>query len=60
MMLNHHINAQEKLNTYTFKEADSILKQSKKNTVVFIHTTWCKYCLKMNETINTEKIIKIE
>lgn len=59
MMLNHKIKAQEKLNTYSFKEVDSILKKSPKNTVIFIHTSWCKYCLKMKQTtFKNKEIIK--
>lgn len=57
MMLSHKTKAQEKLKNYTFKEVDSILKKSKKNTVIFIHTTWCKYCLKMEQTTFKDDIV---
>lgn len=52
------INAQ--LNTYTFAQVDSLQKVHKKNTVVFIHTDWCKYCLAMENTVfNDDEIIEL-
>ncbi len=52
------INAQ--LNTHTFAQVDSLQKVHKKNTVVFIHTDWCKYCLAMENTVfKDDEIIEL-
>lgn len=43
-----------------FEQIDSLQKIEKKNIVVFIHTDWCKYCQKMqNTTFKNESIIKL-
>lgn len=46
------------LKTYTFEEAEKLAKENPKPFVVFIHTSWCKYCKMMENTTfkNTEII----
>ena len=51
--------AQKKLSVKSFDQIDSLVKLSSKKIVVFIHTDWCKYCLKMHQTtFKNEEIIK--
>jgi thioredoxin-related protein len=38
------------LKQYSFTEIDSLLKTEQQNTVVFIHTDWCKFCKLMEKT----------
>ena len=45
IIFGHHINAQ--VSKTSFETLDSLNKSNPKNTLVFIHTNWCKYCLKM-------------
>ena len=48
------------LSTYQFEQLDSLHKVEKRNTVVFIHTDWCKYCQAMqNTTFKNDSIIKL-
>ena len=48
------------LNLVEFEEIDSLQKIDKRNTIVFIHTDWCKYCQAMkSKTFKNEKIIKL-
>ena len=47
------------LKTYTFEEAEKLSTQDPKPFVVFIHTSWCKYCKMMqNSTFKNEEVIK--
>lgn len=38
------------LRTYSFKEVEQLSKAIPKPIVVFIHTSWCKYCKMMENT----------
>ncbi|PKB16594.1 uncharacterized protein DUF255 [Flavobacterium sp. 5] len=46
------------LKTYSFEEAEKLSKENPKPIVIFIHTSWCKYCKMMeNSTFkNSENI----
>lgn len=47
------------LKTYTFEEAEQLSKENPKPFVVFIHTSWCKYCKMMeNSTFKNLEVIK--
>jgi thioredoxin-related protein len=46
--------------TYTFEEAEKLSKENPKPFVVFIHTSWCKYCKMMeNSTFKNPEIITL-
>ena len=48
------------LKTYTFEEAEKLSKENPKPFVVFIHTSWCKYCKMMeNSTFKNPEIITL-
>jgi thioredoxin-related protein len=48
------------LKTYSFEEAEKLSKENPKPLVIFIHTTWCKYCKMMeNLTFKNPEIINI-
>jgi thioredoxin-related protein len=48
------------LKTYTFEEAEKVVKENPKPLVVFIHTSWCKYCKMMeNSTFKNTDIITL-
>ena len=48
------------LKTHTFEEAEKLSKENPKPLVVFIHTSWCKYCTMMkNSTFKNPEIITI-
>lgn len=48
------------LKTYTFEEAEKLSKEKPKPFVVFIHTSWCKYCKMMeNSTFKKPEIINL-
>jgi thioredoxin-related protein len=48
------------LKTYSFEEAEKLSKENPKPFVVFIHTSWCKYCKIMeNSTFKNPEVIKI-
>jgi thioredoxin-related protein len=48
------------LKTYSFEEAEKLSKENPKPFVVFIHTSWCKYCKMMeNSTFKNPEVIKI-
>lgn len=48
------------LKTYTFEEAEKLSQQNPKPIVVFIHTSWCKYCRIMeNSTFKNQEIISV-
>ena len=38
------------LKTYTFEEAEQLSKENPKPFVIFIHTSWCKYCKMMEKS----------
>ncbi len=43
-----------------FEQMDSLQRIEKRNVAVFIHTDWCKYCQKMqNTTLKNDSIIKM-
>lgn len=47
------------LKTHTFEEAEKLSRENPKPFVVFIHTSWCKYCKMMqNSTFKNEEVIK--
>lgn len=44
---------------YSFEEVDSLQKTAPRPVVVFVHTSWCKYCLLMEETtFKNEEVVK--
>lgn len=46
------------MKTYTFEEAERLVKENPKPIVVFIHTSWCKYCKMMeNSTFKNPEIL---
>ena len=48
------------LKTYSFEEVEMRIKENPKPVVVFIHTSWCKYCQMMkNSTFKNEDVIAI-
>lgn len=48
------------LKTYTFEEAEKLSKENPKPFVIFIHTSWCKYCKMMeNSTFKNQEIITL-
>lgn len=48
------------LNSWSFREVDSMLKVSPRPVIVFIQTSWCTYCQLMKErTLKDEKIIAL-
>jgi thioredoxin-related protein len=47
------------LTTHSFEEVEQFSKENPKPIVVFIHTSWCKYCKMMeNSTFKNPKVIK--
>jgi thioredoxin-related protein len=48
------------LKTYSFEEAEKLCKENPKPFVVFVHTSWCKYCKMMeNSTFKNPEVITI-
>jgi thioredoxin-related protein len=48
------------LKIHTFEEAEKLSKENPKPFVVFIHTSWCKYCKMMeNSTLKNSEISNI-
>ncbi len=48
------------IKTIHFEQLDSLLKAEKKPVVVFLHTSWCKYCSTMkNTTFLNEEVVKL-
>jgi thiol:disulfide interchange protein len=46
------------LKTYSFQEAEKLSAENPKPIVVFVHTSWCKYCKMMeNITFKTQKLL---
>lgn len=47
------------LKTHTFEEAEKFSIEHPKPFVVFIHTSWCKYCKMMqNSTFKNQEVVK--
>ncbi|RZK12212.1 MAG: thioredoxin family protein [Flavobacterium sp.] len=47
------------LKTHTFEEAEKLSIENPKPFVIFIHTSWCKYCKMMeNSTFKNQEVIK--
>ncbi|HEY4618588.1 MAG TPA: thioredoxin family protein [Flavobacterium sp.] len=47
------------LRTHSFEEVERLSKENPKPIVVFIHTSWCKYCKMMeNSTFKNPAVIK--
>ncbi len=48
------------INHYKFEELEELQKKEKRKVIVFIHASWCKFCLKMeNMTFKDPKIITL-
>jgi len=48
------------LKTYSFEEAEKLSKENPKPFVIFVHTSWCKYCKMMeNSTFKNPEIIQL-
>lgn len=48
------------LNKVTFEQIETLQKSEKRNIVVFIHTDWCKFCHRMeNTTLQDSTIINL-
>lgn len=48
------------LKSYSFEEAEQLSKENPKPIVVFIHTSWCKYCKMMeNSTFKNQEVIRL-
>jgi thioredoxin-related protein len=48
------------LKTHSFEEAEKLCKENPKPFVIFIHTSWCKYCKMMeNSTFKNPEVNKI-
>lgn len=46
------------LKIHSFEEAEKLSKENPKPIVIFIHTSWCKYCRMMeNATFRKEEVI---
>ena len=47
------------LKTYSFSEVERLNKTTPKPTLVFVHTSWCKYCKMMeNSTFKNQELIQ--
>jgi len=45
---------------FSFEQLDSLQKIEKRPVVVFLHTSWCKYCGTMkNTTFKNDEVIKL-
>ncbi|MFV8341502.1 thioredoxin family protein [Flavobacterium sp. XS2P39] len=48
------------LKTYSFEEVEKLSKENPKPIIVFIHTSWCKYCKMMeHSTFKNPEIITV-
>ena len=48
------------INYYSFEHLDSLEKGNSKPIIIFIHTEWCKYCQKMqNTTFKNDSVITL-
>lgn len=45
------------LKTWQFEDIDSLQKSEQRPVIVFIHTTWCRYCAAMKKTTFKDKTI---
>lgn len=45
----------QELNTYTFKEVEQLQENEKRNVIIFVSTSWCKYCKITEKTILKDK-----
>jgi thioredoxin-related protein len=60
LMLVFNLVAMGQLKQTPFEQIDSLNALDNKNIVVFIHTNWCKYCHKMQQTtLKNDSIQKI-
>ena len=61
--VSHHLLSQSndvKLLSYTFQQVELLRKKKKKPVVVFIHTSWCKFCFAMKEnTFTNPQVIRL-
>ncbi|CAM1367385.1 thioredoxin family protein [Tenacibaculum xiamenense] len=56
-LVSHHLASQSndvKLLSYTFEQVEQLQKKKQKPVVVFIHTSWCKFCFAMKEKTFTD------
>lgn len=48
------------LKSYSFEEAEQLSKENPKPIVVFIHTSWCKYCKMMeNSSFKNPEVVML-
>ncbi|MFC7774700.1 thioredoxin family protein [Flavobacterium sp. GCM10027622] len=48
------------IKTHTFQEVEALNKTTPKPTLVFIHTSWCKYCKMMeNSTFKNPEVMQL-
>ncbi|MFC4816483.1 thioredoxin family protein [Flavobacterium sp. GCM10023249] len=48
------------IKTHTFQEVETLNKTTPKPTLVFIHTSWCKYCKMMeNSTFKNPEVMQL-
>ncbi len=61
--VSHHLLSQSndvKLLSYTFEQVEQLQKKKQKPVVVFIHTSWCKFCFAMKEnTFTNPQVIRL-
>lgn len=50
--------AQEKVNSISFEELDSLHSIDAKPTIVFLYTDWCRYCKGMEKSIFSDNEVK--
>lgn len=46
------------LNDIAFEQLDSLMSVEKRHVIVHIHTSWCKHCLRMQETTFKNKEVQ--
>jgi len=56
----NNLKAQE-LKKYTFKEVEQLQEKEKRKVLIFVSTSWCKYCKRIEKTVlkDTEVISKL-
>lgn len=48
------------IKTYSFQEVEALNKTTPKPTLVFVHTSWCKYCKMMeNSTFKNQEVMQL-
>lgn len=48
------------IKTHTFQEVETLNKTTPKPTLVFVHTSWCKYCKMMeNSTFKNQEVMQL-